>query len=197
MPLEKTHAVTQATLPHRDAALGGRIASLAAVVGFAALTFVGANIFIPLEPIPVTLQTLFVLLAGAFIGRGRGAASQILYVGAGAAGAPVFAGGALGLGILAGPTGGYLLGFAVAPLVVGALIHRTTTLRGQTLAFLAGTLVIFALGVTHLAVIHTGSVTAALRFGFLPFIPGAIIKIVAALSIYRSWTALRRESETS
>lgn len=170
------------------------LVSTGAVLGFALLTFVGANIYIPLEPVPVTLQTLFVLLAGAFIGRGRGAASQVLYVGAGALGLPVFVGGAVGPAIIAGPTGGYLVGFVVAPFVVGALIRRTHTVAGQTLAFLVGTVVIFALGVTHLAVFHTGGMVTALRFGFLPFIPGAIIKLVAAISIYRSWTALRENS---
>lgn len=166
---------------------------VAVALAFAVLTFVGANIYIPIQPVPVTLQTLFVLLAGAVAGRGFGAGSQLLYVGAGAMGLPVFAEGAVGMAVLAGPTGGYIAGFVAAPLVVGALIHRRSSIAWQALVFSIGTLVIFALGVAHLSVSYTHSFAEGLRLGLLPFVPGAFIKIAAAVSIYRSYSALVRQ----
>ena len=158
---------------------------------FAALTFVGANIVIPLQPVPITMQTLFVLLAGAMIGGVRGSLSQTLYVGAGAAGLPIYAGGLGGWAIVAGPTGGYLAAFIVAPFVVAALIGRSQRLAWHVGVFTLATAVIFALGVLHLTLFYTHDLASALRLGLLPFLPGAVFKIVAAVSIYRSYIALR------
>jgi biotin transport system substrate-specific component len=160
-------------------------------VSFAVLTWVGANVYIPLTPVPVTLQTLFVLLAGSVAGRRAGAASQLMYVGAGALGLPVFAGGLGGWGVIAGPTGGYLLSFLVAPWIVSGLVSRHGSLGGQIAAFAAGTGVIFVFGITHLALFYTGDLSAAISVGLVPFIPGAVVKVVAAVSIHRSATALR------
>jgi len=165
--------------------------SLIAVVAFAALTFVGANIVIPLVPVPITMQTLFVLLAGAMIGTRRGALSQALYIGGGSLGLPIFAGGLAGTAIVLGPTGGYLMAFAVTPLIVGTLLGRSRSLLWQTGVFALGTAVIFAMGVTHLAVFYTHNLGTAIQLGLVPFLPGAVFKLVAAVSIYRSWTALR------
>lgn len=159
---------------------------------FAGLTVAGANIAIPLSPVPITLQTLFVLLAGASIGRGWGALSQAFYVGGGIVGLPFFAGGAAGLAVLAGPTGGYLAAFLVAPVVVGAMLRRSSRLAWQVAAFTAGTVVIFAFGVGYLALSYTHDLGEALMVGLVPFIPGAIFKIAAALSIHRSSQALVR-----
>jgi len=72
---------------------------------FGALTAVGAYIMIPLPPVPVTLQTLFVFLAGALLGGSLGALSQVVYILLGVIGLPVFAGGKAGAGVLLGPTG--------------------------------------------------------------------------------------------
>ena len=159
---------------------------------FAALTFVGANIVIPLPPVPITLQTLFVLLAGAVLGGRFGSMGQFVYLSAGTLGLPVFAGQFCGWGIVAGPTGGYLLSFIVTPFLVGALIKRSSSIMWQAAVFSLGTLVIFAMGVAHLTWFYTHNFAAALSVGVLPFIPGAVFKIVAAVSIYRSITALKK-----
>ncbi len=164
--------------------------SVVGVTAFTGLTFLGANIHIPLFPVPITLQTLFVMLAGAIIGSRRGSLSQMLYVGAGATGLPLFAGLSGGLGIIGGPTGGYLLSFLVVPFVVSKLIHRSSSIRWQVLVFTLATAIIFALGVSHLALFYGAGFSVAFQAGFLPFIPGAIFKIVAATSIYRSYRAL-------
>jgi biotin transport system substrate-specific component len=162
-------------------------------VVFAGLTIVGANIYLPLAPVPVTLQTLFVLLAGAAIGGRCGSLGQFLYIGLGAAGLPVFAGGLGGLAVLAGPTGGYLISFLIVPFVVGALLRRSQSVRWQVFVFSLGTAIIFAFGLLHLTIFYTSGVAEAVRVGLLPFIPGAIFKIFAATSITRSYTALKRE----
>lgn len=195
--------MTERILTASQAAAGtaGRARSVALTIAgaaaLAALTWVGSNIYIPLSPVPVTLQTLFVLLAGSVAARRTGVLGQGLYVGAGALGLPVFAGGLAGLGILAGPTGGYLLSFLVAPWVVSRIIARKSSLRVQVTAFSAGTAVIFLFGVTHLALFYTHDVVAALRVGLLPFVPGALFKIAAAVSIHRSYTALRERAAVS
>ncbi len=171
----------------------GRVAlGIALSLAFAGLTALGANIVIPLQPVPITMQTLFVLLAGASIGRGWGSSSQMIYVGIGAAGVPFFAGGASGAGILAGPTGGYLIAFMLAPLVVGTLLRRSSRLGWQIAAFSAGEVLILALGVAHLALFYTHALGQALAVGLLPFLPGAVFKITAAVSIHRSSQALIR-----
>jgi biotin transport system substrate-specific component len=190
---DRSTVATAAAAPAVDHA--GRASVVRGLVGaaiFAGLTVVGANIYIPLIPVPVTLQTLFVLLAGATIGSRYGALSQLLYVGLGVSGLPVFAGHLAGWSVIAGPTGGYLLSFLIVPILVGHLIRRSPTIRWHAFVFSVGTAVVFALGVTHLAVFFASDLPTALRLGLLPFIPGAVFKIVAATSISRSYGALRR-----
>lgn len=159
---------------------------------FAGLTFVGANIRIPLQPVPVTLQTLFVVLSGAVLGGRFGLTGQALYVGCGAVGLPIFAGSAAGVVVLAGPTGGYLIGFLVAPVIVGWAIRRRNALSWHLMVFFLGSLVILALGVLHLTVFYTHDLMQSLKVGYLPFIPGDLLKILAATSIYRSYRGLRK-----
>jgi biotin transporter BioY len=90
---------------------------------FGALTAIGALISIPLQPVPVTLQTLFLYLAGSLLGGRVGALSQIIYVILGVIGLPVFSGGKAGLGVFLGPTGGYLLGFIAGAFVTGKIVE--------------------------------------------------------------------------
>jgi biotin transport system substrate-specific component len=182
----------RAAAPSRSLAKG-----LVGAAVFAGLTFVGANIVIPLSPVPITLQTLFVLLAGAAIGARYGALGQAAYVALGTLGLPVFAGGLGGLGALGGPTGGYLLSFLLVPLVVGSLVRRSQSVPWLLLSYSIGTAVIFLFGVTHLAAWYTRDVTEAIRLGLLPFLPGAAFKIVAATSISRSYWALARRRRPS
>ncbi|MEW6509410.1 MAG: biotin transporter BioY [Bacteroidota bacterium] len=154
------------------------------VTMFAALTAVGARVEIPHEPVPFTLQTLPVLLAGAFLGPRNGALSQCAYLLAGILGAPVFAGGAFGLATLGGPTGGYLLGFPLAALVVGILVHRRKTLLWSFLSMAAGLLVVFSLGTLHLYAFTLHDAAAAFSSGFLIFSWWDMLKLGAAAMTY-------------
>jgi biotin transport system substrate-specific component len=158
---------------------------------FVGLTYVGSLIRIPLQPVPITLQTLFVLLAGAVLGGRRGSFAELSYVTIGVFGVPIFAGHTAGLAVLAGPTGGYIAAFILAPILIGRLIHRSRSLYWQASVFSFGTLLILAMGTLHLTVFYTHSIAQSLMVGVVPFIPGALFKIAAATSIYRAYSALR------
>jgi biotin transport system substrate-specific component len=145
------------------------------------------RVYLPFTPVPFTLQTLFALLSGAFLGGIWGASTMGLYLLIGACGLPVFAGASCGLLYILGPTGGYLLGFVVAAWIVGNIFGSRSNLSwGQTLAGLSlATFTIFILGITQLMLWGKCNLTQALFMGFFPFIPGAIIKIFLAATIIK------------
>ena len=153
----------------------------------AALTAVGAYIAIPIGPVPIVLQNLFVLLAGLLLGARWGLASIGIYLLAGVMGLPVFAGGTGGIGRLVGPTGGYLFGFVAAVYLVGMISEAG---RGRVvtdvLAMLAGTAVIYAFGVPWLKLVTGMSFAKAASLGMLPFLIGDAIKIAAAIPIVKA-----------
>jgi biotin transport system substrate-specific component len=152
---------------------------------FGAMTAVGALISIPLQPVPITLQTFFLYLAAALIGGDLGALSQIVYVLLGVFGLPVFSGGKAGLGVLMGPTGGYLAGFIVAAFVVGKLAEtrKNASFSWLVLSMLAGGIIVYTLGVLQLMLVADLSPAKAVAAGVLPFAPGEVLKIVAAAAI--------------
>ena len=152
---------------------------------FGALTAIGAFIVIPLQPVPITLQTLFTGLAGVLLGGYTGALSQIIYVILGLIGLPVFAGGKSGLGTLLGPTGGYLIGFIVAAYVIGKIVEsrREAGPAWIVLSLLIGDLVIYTLGTLQLSLLAHISISQALLAGVVPFLPGDLIKMAAAVLI--------------
>jgi biotin transport system substrate-specific component len=147
---------------------------------------------LPFTPVPITGQTFAVLLVGASLGSRRGAASLALYILLGSLGLPLFAGGASGLSVLLGPTGGYLVGFVVAAFLVGMMAARGLDrhVPGALLAFLAGEIVIYLFGVAWLSV-YLG-IWPAIVAGFLPFLVGDAIKLVAAgLALPAAWALVK------
>jgi biotin transport system substrate-specific component len=154
---------------------------------FAALTAAGAWIAIPLPYVPVTLQTLFTMLAGALLGPYFGALAMIVYVLLGLIGLPVFAQGQSGLGTLVGPAGGYLAGFIVGAVVIGLLVRlkKKPGFLWLCLAMAIGTLVVYAFGVAQLSIVAGMSLDRAILIGALPFVPGDLLKIVVAALIAR------------
>ncbi len=154
------------------------------VVGFAALTAAAAQISfrLPWTPVPITGQTFAVLAAGTVLGLRRGFASQLLYVLVGALGAPVYAGGVGGWAKATGATGGYLLGFVIAAAVVGALADRRQDRQLLTSipAMLAGSAIVYAVGVPWLAASLGVSGTKAIELGMAPFLIGDAVKLAAA-----------------
>jgi biotin transport system substrate-specific component len=162
------------------------ITTAALMAGFALLTALAAQIRIPIPgtPVPITGQTFAVLLAGAALGSRMGAGSQLIYWAMGAIGLPVYANASGGWDAAVGATGGYLFGFIVAAGVVGYLAERgqDRTIATAVPAFLAGNAIIYLFGVPWLivAVPAIDTITGALIAGFVPFVVGDVIKIVAA-----------------
>ena len=147
---------------------------------------------LPFTPVPITGQTFAVLLVGAVLGFRRGAASLLLYLIQGMLGLPFFAGGASGLTYLLGPTGGYLVGFVVAACLVGLLAARGLDrhIPSALLAFLAGEVVIYLLGVAWLSLFL--GIPHAIAAGLVPFILGDSIKLAAAgLVLPAAWTLVK------
>lgn len=178
------NAATLELVPSRNAR------RVLAVSAFAAATAFGAHVAVPLIPVPITLQTLFVILAGAMLGPALGAASQMAYLGLGVAGLPVFAGG-FGLAYLAGPTGGYLLAFPATAFVAG-LVARHVRGRGAAAAvllftgFFLASLITLGGGTAWLALL-TGDMARAIAVGFLPFLAGDLLKVALAALVALRW----------
>lgn len=161
------------------------------VVAFALAAVFGAQIAVPvpLTPVPITLQTLFVILAGAVLGPRAGAASMALYVGAGALGAPVFSNGGGGLPWLLGPTGGYLLTYPASAFVVGWVAGRRGSMPRLLTALTLGVLVQYAGGLAQLAALTGQPLANVLAMGALPFLFGDAVKIVTAAWLARGLRA--------
>ena len=161
-----------------------------------ALVSVAARIAVPLPGtvVPVTLQDLAVLAVGIVLGPRRGALAIASYVILGAMGAPVFSNGMSGIGWLMGPTGGYLLAFPVSAAVIGVAARRRRMLPFVAGLFLAHA-VTFAGGVLQLALVTARTVPAAAQAGFVPFIPGILLKSALLIAFFAGWTRWRRPEE--
>jgi biotin transport system substrate-specific component len=160
-----------------------------------ALISAGAFISIPIpgSPVPIVLQNMFVILAGMVLSPGWAALTVGVYLVLGAVGLPVFAGATGGLAHLAGPTGGFLIGFPIAAAVVAGILQKKdaatvadTSLPRQALSLIVGFMVMYATGVPWLALTAGLSFPQAIAAGMLPFIPGDIIKMMVLLLLVRS-----------
>ncbi len=156
-----------------------------------ATSYISFNI--PFSPVPITGQTLGVLLVAMALGRVRGTGVVLAYLAEGAAGLPVFAGGTAGMVKFMGPTGGYLFGFLAAAFVVGYLADKGWDRKylSSILAMVIGTLIILFFGLFGLSRFVEGQNLMIL--GLYPFIPGALIKIAAASVMLPSiWKFIRK-----
>ena len=172
-----------------------KVVSLLGILTFTILTWFGAYIYIPLRqtPVPITMQTLFVFLSGAILGRKLGVLSQVLYIALGAVGMPFFASGSFGILHLFGPTGGYIAGFVVANYIIGKMLSRSDSYISIMAAFSAAAFVIFILGSSWLAFGLGFGIERAIYLGVLPFIPGCVLKIIIAGIITK--TCIKRSKQ--
>ena len=181
-------SVSARTLTLADVALprAGAVHHALLVVGASVVTALAAQVAIPLPwtPVPLTGQTFAVLLSGAVLGTRRAAIAQLLYLAEGALGLPVFAGGGAGLATMGGPTGGYLVAFPLAAALTGALAERGWDRRFLSMlgAMLAGSVVVFALGLASLS--RFLPVDRLLAAGLLPFVPGDLVKAALAALVF-------------
>jgi biotin transport system substrate-specific component len=176
------------------------VSDIALVTAGAALVAVLAQVAVPLWPVPVTGQTLAVLLVGASLGAARGAASLSLYALLGAVGLPIYSDASSGWSVLLGPTGGYIIGFIASAAIVGWAAERSWD-RGwykPIITFVGGSLVVFAFGLPWLAVSLgelglPNDLQSVLVAGFYPFIIGGLIKAaIAAALLPALWAAAER-----
>ncbi len=147
----------------------------------------GAFIQIPIGPVPIVLQNMFVLLAAILLGPVWGSACVAVYLLIGFAGLPVFAGGSSGVGKLLGPTGGYLLGYLPCAAAAGAISKMLgRNLAADIIAMTAGSVIVYAAGVPWLKAVTAMSWSKAFGLGMYPFIIADIIKIIAAAFIAKA-----------
>jgi biotin transport system substrate-specific component len=179
--LNQTHPTLIGTLWPARANAAARWILL--VIGGSLFVAASAQIQVPMWPVPMTMQTFAVLLVGAAYGSRLGAATMLAYLAEGAAGLPVFAGFSGGIGVLQGPTVGYIVGFIFAAGVVGWLAERTWDRNVLTtaVAMLAGNVLIYVPGLIVLA----GFVGAdkVVAYGLAPFLLGDAIKLALAAAL--------------
>lgn len=172
------------------------------IIASALLTAVGAQLEIPHQPVPYTLQTFFVILAGGLLGKRNGFLSMVLYLGMGVSGLPVFSGASFGLARLVGPTGGYLLSFPLAAYIIGYLLSFRPGWMGRannglaasvlrygwtSVAMISGLLCIFLLGTLQLNAVYFHNWQYSFQSGFLIFSWWDVLKLVAAVAIWREF----------
>ena len=167
-----------------DLVPGSLVRDLALVIGAAAITGIAAQVSIPLPftPVPISLQTFTVLLSGAALGPLRGGAAMLLYLLAGMAGVPWFSEQRSGFDF---PSFGYIIGFVLAGVVVGALARRGAdrTVPGTVAIMLLGNLLIYALGVPWLMASLAVDLGKGLELGATPFLLGDGLKIALAAAV--------------
>lgn len=162
--------------------------STVAAAGFTALIAAGSYISIPIGPVPIVLQSFFILLAGLLLPARTALSAVAIYLLLGALGLPVFAGGTGGIGHFFGPTGGYLLSYLPAVVLVPLLAGRLPRPALRVIAALcAGTVCIYLIGIVWLKWNTGMQWYAALSAGVLPFLPGDGLKIAAALLVSRQF----------
>ncbi len=159
------------------------------ILVFITLTTFGAYVRIPLPftPVPITLQTLFVMLSGIYLGANLAGISQLSYIMLGYLGVPLFAGASSGLSVLTGPTGGYLIGFVLCGYIIGRLVKLRDNFSWIVFSISIGALIILLLGTIWVGLLMRLSFKKAFMVGFAPFIPGDTLKVLVASYFYKTF----------
>lgn len=170
---------------------GGLGRSVTLVVGGSLALALSAKIQVPFWPVPMTMQSLVVLLIGIAYGLRLGTASVLAYLAEGLVGIPVFAGPSAGVTYMAGPTGGYLIGFVLGAACIGWLAERgwDRSLGRTSLAMAIGHVLLFIPGVIWLAVLFGW--TKAVAFGVTPFIAATLVKTALGIALVAAFWPLR------
>ncbi len=154
------------------------------VAMFAALICIGAYIVIPLpfSPVPITLQTLFIMMAGLILPVELAGMTVVIYLLLGIVGLPVFSGGGSGIGILFGPTGGYLVGFLIGVMVISFMVNKfkSNVMVEFISTVIGGIIVVYAIGVIWLSAKTGMGIAKAFTVGAVPFLIGDFMKAIVA-----------------
>jgi len=179
-------------LSKRQSTLKLSIQDITQIGMFTALTAIGAFISIPVGPVPITMQSFFVLLSGVILGSRKAMLSQIVYLLLGLAGLPIFAGFSGGLQTIIKPSFGFLLGYIVAAYCVGKITEKkSSTTKHISLSVLAGTIIIYAVGLPYMYYVlnimlsKNMNIMQILQMGMLLFIPGDTLKAITAVFVGR------------
>lgn len=186
-------------VPARQSRIRNLLCDALLITGLSVFTALCAHVsfVLPFTPVPITLQTLAILLTGATLGSRRGGLALLLYLAEGVAGLPVFApipGSLSGFAVLLSVTGGYLWAFPLAAFTVGWLCERgwDRSLFTSALAMLPGSVIIYLLGAIQLGILLRLNALQALQLGVFPFLPGDLFKLlIAALLLPASWRLVR------
>ncbi|MCJ7691021.1 MAG: biotin transporter BioY [Clostridiaceae bacterium] len=170
----------------RDTLYAALFASLIAVLGYLIIP-------LPFSPVPITGQTLAVMLAGCVLTPLQAGLSVITFIFMGAIGIPVFAGGTAGIGVIFGTKGGYLLGFLIASIVISLIRGKSNSIPRMIFAsIIGGIIIVYVLGVPWLSYITGMGINKAFTVGALPFLLGDLIKAIAAGFIAKKINVQRR-----
>jgi biotin transport system substrate-specific component len=156
---------------------------------FTALTAIGTFITIPVGPVPITLQSFFVILAGIIIGSKKAMLAQIAYVLLGLFGLPIFSGFSGGFQHVLKPSFGFLFGMIAAAYVTGKISEKSSSLKNTTLSVFLGTTVLYAIGlpymyyILNIMLVKKFTIMQILNMGMLMFIPGDTLKAILAVFI--------------
>jgi biotin transport system substrate-specific component len=175
----------------------GLLADVLLVLGGSGFVALAAQVSfdLPFTPVPITGQTFAVVLVGAALGALLGLASLGLYLFVGALGAPVYAEGSHGWGVLTGPTGGYIVGFVLAAALIGALAQQRWDRRfaSAVTAMLSGNVLIYLVGLPWLAADQGLGFEDTLEAGLYPFVVGDLLKLyLAAALLPGAWRLVER-----
>lgn len=162
------------------------VGNMVFVALFAALICVAAPFSIQVGPIPITLATFAVMLSGALLGGKRGMVAVCVYILIGAVGLPVFSGFKGGLGVLGGPTGGYIIGYIPLALITGIFANMNTKFNRavvSVIGMIIGTAALYTFGTVWFMIISKSSLANALALCALPFLPGDAVKIACITAV--------------
>jgi len=170
----------------RDMLYAALFASLIGVLGYVIVP-------LPFSPVPITGQTLAVMVAGCVLTPLQAGLSVLTFIFIGAIGVPVFSGGAAGIGVIFGTKGGYLLGFLIGAIVISFIRGKANSIPRMIFAcILGGIIIVYVLGVPWLSYVTGMGMNKAITAGALPFIPGDLLKAIAAGFIAKKINAQRR-----
>lgn len=195
-PLASPSTLVGLLWPSRNDARFAALRAIVLMVAGSALLTISAKVQVPLPYVPMTLQTMVVLLIGASYGWRLGGATVALYLAEGAMGMPVFANTPplpAGIGYFAGPTGGFLFGFLLAALVMGAMAERgwDRTLGRVVVMMTIGHALIFVVGLAWLSALMPFA--KAWAVGAAPFVAATVVKTALAAALMKAaWTVTRR-----